>query len=380
MNFKNRAEFQHKIRDIEEDIKYYSAKNKKEEMSAAELQIIKLQRLYAQNGFPIMKRKIMINELKNAQFKYHFVDEMELDHQINDLKLDINFYTRKNNQSALNDCELKLRELISMKEIYCDMKTAEFQISMKELEIKKCKQRFCVSSEHQLLTVIAHSILDINFYQRNQQKENEEMEKSKLFALQHLRSLFSDLQSHYFGVGLMYEDGIGIEKNESKAVECYMKAADHGHRKAMYKLGLMYEDGIGIEKNESKAVEWYMKAADRGNSTSMFKLGWMNENGIGTEKNELKAVEWYMKAADHGHSRAMCTLGLMYANGIVIEKNESKAVELYLNAAIHGHVTSMYNLGLMYANGIYVEKNQSKSVEWFKKAADHGNVFAMNNL
>ena len=49
--------------------------------------------------------------------------------------------------------------------------------------------------------------------------------------------------------GNMYCDGRGVEKNESKAVEWYLKAAEIGHGKAMHNLGLFYETGRGVEKD-----------------------------------------------------------------------------------------------------------------------------------
>jgi TPR repeat protein len=34
---------------------------------------------------------------------------------------------------------------------------------------------------------------------------------------------------------------------------------------AQYNLGLCYRNGVGVEKDDEKAVELYQKAADRGN-------------------------------------------------------------------------------------------------------------------
>ena len=88
------------------------------------------------------------------------------------------------------------------------------------------------------------------------------MEKSKLLVFYHLRSLISSLQSTCYHLASNYATGNGVEMNASKAVEWYMKAADHGYAIAMNKLGLMYANGSGVEKDESKAAEWFKKATD----------------------------------------------------------------------------------------------------------------------
>jgi uncharacterized protein len=44
-------------------------------------------------------------------------------------------------------------------------------------------------------------------------------------------------------------------------IEQYQKAADQGDANAQYNLALCYEDGIGVEKDDKKAVELYQKAA-----------------------------------------------------------------------------------------------------------------------
>lgn len=48
----------------------------------------------------------------------------------------------------------------------------------------------------------------------------------------------------------------------------FEKSARAGNAQSMYIVGRYYEDGIGIEKDLSKAKEWYRKAKKRGNSAA----------------------------------------------------------------------------------------------------------------
>lgn len=49
-------------------------------------------------------------------------------------------------------------------------------------------------------------------------------------------------------------------------------------------LGMAYQSGIGVEKDEKEAVNWYRKAAEQGNVRAQFMLGMAYQNGICVEK------------------------------------------------------------------------------------------------
>ena len=54
------------------------------------------------------------------------------------------------------------------------------------------------------------------------------------------------------------------KKGLDKVFEEYQKAAEQGNAAAQCKLGVCYDNGTGVEKDEQKAVEWYQKAAEQG--------------------------------------------------------------------------------------------------------------------
>ena len=73
--------------------------------------------------------------------------------------------------------------------------------------------------------------------------------------------------------------------------------AEQGDADAQCNLGVCYQYGTGVEKDEQKAVEWYKKAAEQRYANAQYSLGVCYNNGTGVEKDEQKAVEWYKKAA-----------------------------------------------------------------------------------
>ncbi|RIA96744.1 kinase-like domain-containing protein, partial [Glomus cerebriforme] len=192
-------------------------------------------------------------------------------------------------------------------------------------------------------------------------------------------------------LGNCYRNGIGVEKDEIKAFNCYEVAAKNGNNEAEFILGNCYYDGIGVQKDEVKAFNWYEKAAVNGNNEAQLYLGNCYKNGTGIEKDEVKALYWYQKAAEKGDKSAQYCLGLYYEN----EKNEIKAIYWYQNAvengeikafekvkklAEQGHSNAQYRLGHFYKNEIFIEKDINKAFYWYEKAAENGNKAAQYNL
>src|ERR1051325_11122626 len=110
-------------------------------------------------------------------------------------------------------------------------------------------------------------------------------------------------------------------------LKLYKMAADKGHIFAQYSLGILYQLGQGICKNEKKAFELMKNLAEKSDYlNAQFRLGYYK--GIGTEINKSKAFELYKMAADKGHMFAQYSLSILYQLGQGTCKNEKKAFEL----------------------------------------------------
>ena len=55
--------------------------------------------------------------------------------------------------------------------------------------------------------------------------------------------VFQDVESTYY-LGICYENGLGVEKDDGKALKLYHKAAKQGNAAALYNLAVFYEDGF----------------------------------------------------------------------------------------------------------------------------------------
>jgi TPR repeat protein len=117
------------------------------------------------------------------------------------------------------------------------------------------------------------------------------------------------------------------------AYKAFLAAATEGHADSQFNVAVMYEQGIGVGKDEKEAVVWYGKAASQGNASAQFNLGVLYENGRGTEIDFAKANEWYRKASVQGDALAIGNLGMLYVRGQGVKENKVAGVALLLVSA-----------------------------------------------
>lgn len=112
-----------------------------------------------------------------------------------------------------------------------------------------------------------------------------------------------------YTLGKMYEKGIGIERDEEKAIKLYIQAVKQGHLDAtdtFIKLAL--QGNILVQRLT-------IEKAEKGDKEVQYILGQMYEQNIGFEKDEDKAAEWYIKAANQGYKDAPNALRSLVARG-----------------------------------------------------------------
>jgi TPR repeat protein len=117
------------------------------------------------------------------------------------------------------------------------------------------------------------------------------------------------------------------------AYQEFLAAAEEGHADSQFNVGLMYEKGIGVGKDEAEAVVWYGKSAAQGHSAAQYNLGVLYENGIGTGIDYAKANEWYRRASVQGDALAIGNLGMLYVRGQGVKENKIAGLALLLISA-----------------------------------------------
>jgi len=151
--------------------------------------------------------------------------------------------------------------------------------------------------------------------------------------------------------------------------------AEKGQSQAMLNLGILYEQGVGVSRNFTKALEWYQKAADAGEAEGYMRLAQGYEIGLGAVADMEKAVAGYEKAAALGNIPALNRLAEVYLNGRGAAKDENKGLDLLNKAAEAGDGIAMFDLGRITLSGLYGRKAEAdKARVWFLKAAETGHA------
>ena len=88
------------------------------------------------------------------------------------------------------------------------------------------------------------------------------------------------------------------------AYEEWLPLAELGDAEAQYNLGVMFDEGAGIDRDLGKAAEWYRKAADQGFVDAQINLGMMYYHGQGFTCDHAEAAKWFRRAAGQGDREA----------------------------------------------------------------------------
>lgn len=194
-----------------------------------------------------------------------------------------------------------------------------------------------------------------------------------------------------YRIGKLYSFGYGVAQDYLKSAEWYEKAVLEKNPFAAYALGSLYLRGQGVEQNEEKAFELFLMSATDGkkpNAYAQYELGKMCKEGIGTTVNKNKSEEWYQKAykgflsieENMADDRLYYRLGQMNVNGIGTEINLQKAEVYFTKAADLNNTNAMYGLGKLYLNKAFKKHEVKRAVGYFIQAAQKGHDMSQYQL
>ena len=94
-----------------------------------------------------------------------------------------------------------------------------------------------------------------------------------------------------------------------EAYERLLPAAKSGNADAEELIGVMYAMGLGVERDDERAFEWYLRSAMKAHPGAQSGIGWYFETGRGIAAPDLvRAYLWYTLSAIGGDPDAELTL------------------------------------------------------------------------
>ena len=93
-----------------------------------------------------------------------------------------------------------------------------------------------------------------------------------------------------------------MEANQFEAAMVeLLPAAKSGNADAEELIGVMYAMGLGVERDDERAFEWYLRASMKGHPGAQSGVGWYYEIGRGMAAPDLvRAYMWYVLSAIGG--------------------------------------------------------------------------------
>ncbi|WP_443984543.1 tetratricopeptide repeat protein [Helicobacter pylori] len=88
------------------------------------------------------------------------------------------------------------------------------------------------------------------------------------------------------------------KQNFSKAKKYFERACGLNNGGGCGALGVLYENGEGVEKNLTKATQFYSKACDLNNGRGCGNLGVLYYNGDGVKRDSKKPFNISLKPAN----------------------------------------------------------------------------------
>ncbi len=192
-------------------------------------------------------------------------------------------------------------------------------------------------------------------------------------------------QENADGVGnlaLCYQLGRGLKADSVKAISLYKLAiglgnnailSQHerlaeGKNASLFSVQLMYQcysQGIGVKRDNLKALKYRAILAEGGNADEKYKLALEYLN----RQQPDQAVPWLRKAAKANHIGAIFYLGRLLYRGTGIAQNREQGIAMMEQAAAKDFVGACLEMGKIYLSGDDVERDARKGASYLQKVA-----------
>jgi TPR repeat protein len=171
-----------------------------------------------------------------------------------------------------------------------------------------------------------------------------------------------------YQLGLLYQEGEGVPKDQARAVALYQRACGKPVDSGCFVRGYAYDGGPGVVLRPRRAASLFKAACDAGLAAGCFDLGLMYVSGDGVPRDPAQVDALYRKACEGGVTRGCNYLAQSYENGSAgLPRDAEKAIGLFTKGCQElKDSASCYNLAGMYALGRGVPRDAARAAALFQ--------------
>lgn len=194
------------------------------------------------------------------------------------------------------------------------------------------------------------------------------------------RAAEEDHAEAYNALSMMYQIGLGVDRDELRAMELRLIAAEKGSLAANFVMWQIFDRGAGVAVDEFRAVEYLRRVAESPSeneivAVAQYELASHYLGGAGVERDLETAFQWLTRAAERGNTEAELELAASFALGRGVEENDPMARAVYQRVADRfdgGFPRAMRALGAMYYYGEGGTQDQALGLAYLRIATAVG--------
>ena len=152
--------------------------------------------------------------------------------------------------------------------------------------------------------------------------------------------------------------------NEADTFRAMVVLADKGDAEAQYHVGMMYNNGIGTQRDLKQAFAWFQKSAASDHPLGAYKLGcYYDGQGEGVVASDATAaLKYKLVAARAGYALAQHDVAGLYGR----QDKPDEAIKWLKMAADQGYPMALYHLSGSHFQGKGTPKDLSLAYAYFK--------------
>lgn len=179
-------------------------------------------------------------------------------------------------------------------------------------------------------------------------------------------------------LGEIYAVGVYVKQDYNKAARYLVDLGYRHCSSASILLGLMYRDGLGVEKDKEKSKFWFLRGTF---SLENSKLeDFLLPAGVDIAREIEEAQAWHARLFDKADPQTQYEEALKYLSGDGVMADPVVAYELVRIPAREGLPEARYELGKGYLHGPFPPGHVQEGLQWLYFAARGGVVLAEKEL